>query len=111
MHYCRDDPGLLGAEMWANRTLTHAADARRYGVEGLIGIHWRTFETSLSLKALTRVAWEPDLTAERMYTDFAVAALDDVDRGGANSPLWHPSDSTGSSMKSPPKVSRQNYRT
>ena len=42
--------------MWANRTITHAADARRYGVEGLIGIHWRTFETSLSLKALARVA-------------------------------------------------------
>ena len=42
--------------MWANRTITHAADARRYGIEGLIGIHWRTFETSLSLKALARAA-------------------------------------------------------
>ena len=73
--WLEDDPGLLGAEMWANRTLTHAADARRYGVEGLIGIHWRTFETSLSLKALARVAWEPDLTAEQIYTDFAVAAF------------------------------------
>jgi hypothetical protein len=70
-----DDPGLLGAEMWANRTIAAAADARKYGVNGLLGIHWRTFETSLTLQALARVAWEPGLTVEQLYNDFATKAF------------------------------------
>ena len=39
-----DDPGLLGVELWVNRTIEHARDARLYNISGLIGIHWRTLE-------------------------------------------------------------------
>ena len=56
--------------MWANRTIAAAADARKYGANGLLGIHWRTFETSLTLQALARVAWEPELGVQQLYTDF-----------------------------------------
>jgi hypothetical protein len=73
--WLEDDPGLLGAEMWANRTIAAAADARKYGINGLLGIHWRTFETSLTLQALARIAWEPELTVEQLYTDFATKAF------------------------------------
>jgi hypothetical protein len=73
--WLEDDPGLLGAEMWANRTIAAAAAARKYGVNGLLGIHWRTFETSLTLQALARVAWEPELTVEQLYSDFATRAF------------------------------------
>jgi hypothetical protein len=73
--WLEDDPGLLGAEMWANRTIAAAADARKYGINGLLGIHWRTFETSLTLQALARVAWEPELTVEQLYEDFASKAF------------------------------------
>ena len=61
--------------MWANRTIAAAADARKYGVNGLLGIHWRTFETSLTLQALARVAWEPQLTVDQLYTEFATKAF------------------------------------
>eukprot|EP01052_Picozoa_sp_SAG31_P028353 SAG31_NODE_2729_length_5177_cov_2.657542_3_plen_84_part_00 len=47
-------------------------------MEGLIGIHWRTFETSLTLLALARTAWNESLTVEQLYSDFAVSAFGDT---------------------------------
>ena len=35
--WMEDDPGLLGLQFWANRTLVYAAQAAEYGVEGLLG--------------------------------------------------------------------------
>ena len=48
-----DDPGLAAIEIWVNRTLTHSAEAKKYGVDGLLGIRERT---ALSFAALPRCA-------------------------------------------------------
>jgi hypothetical protein len=37
--WLEDDMGLIGAELWADRTLCHARKAATLGVTGLMGIH------------------------------------------------------------------------
>ena len=55
--WLEDDPGLSVPQLWVNRTLTHAAEAARYGVAGLFGLLWRTAETAPQLAALSAAAW------------------------------------------------------
>ena len=40
--WMEDDPGLTMPQLWAARMRRDAADARKYGCTGLMGIHWRT---------------------------------------------------------------------
>ena len=53
-----DDPGLAAIQVWVNRTLTHAAEAKKYGVDGLLGLHWRTVEIAPQVAALHAAHWE-----------------------------------------------------
>ena len=62
--FAQDDMGLAGGELWVNRTLWHANDAASYGVKGLLGLLWRTFETSPQLAALAAAGWEANFTTE-----------------------------------------------
>ena len=48
-----EDDGSLGEpEFWVARTLSHGYSAQAMGVNGLMGIHWRTRELSLQISAL-----------------------------------------------------------
>src|SRR5262245_44862807 len=56
--WLEDDPGLTGPQLWAGRMRRDAADALRYGCDGLMGIHWRTRILSPNVSALAQAAWE-----------------------------------------------------
>ena len=73
--WLEDDGGLIGAELWADRIMCHARTAAGYGVEGLMGITWRTLETSLTARALATVAWNVSAQMEDLYNDFATTAF------------------------------------
>jgi hypothetical protein len=53
-----DDPALTSPQLWAGRMRRDAADALRYGCDGLLGIHWRTRILSANVLALARAAWD-----------------------------------------------------
>jgi hypothetical protein len=40
--WLEDDPALTSPQLWVGRMRRDAADALRYGCDGLMGIHWRT---------------------------------------------------------------------
>ena len=77
--WMEDDHYLIGAEFWVNRTFQMASQAEQMKVAGLSGIHWRTFETSLTVSALAQAGWDDgqELTVEKFYSDFAVSAFGD----------------------------------
>jgi hypothetical protein len=50
--WLEDDPALTSPQLWAGRMRRDAADARRYGCDGLLGIHWRT-------RSVGRWRWRP----------------------------------------------------
>lgn len=53
-----EDDGALGEpEFWVSRTIQHAMDARTMGINGLLGIHWRTREVSLQFTAMAMFPW------------------------------------------------------
>jgi hypothetical protein len=56
--WMEDDPGLTSPQLWAGRMRRDAADALRYGCDGLLGIHWRTRVLSANVLALARAAWD-----------------------------------------------------
>ena len=56
--WLEDDPGLNSAQLWVGRMRRDAFDARRYGCDGLMGIHWRTRVLSMNIGALAAAAWE-----------------------------------------------------
>jgi hypothetical protein len=55
--WMEDDPSLTSPQLWAGRMRRDAADALRYGCDGLLGIHWRTRMLSANVLALARAAW------------------------------------------------------
>ena len=70
-----DDLALNSLELWVNRTLEHAAAAAGYGVTGgLLGLLWRTWETSPQITALARAGWVggENLTDVEVWDDFCV---------------------------------------
>ncbi len=82
--WMEDDLGLAGGELWVERTLAHAADAARFNASGLLGILWRTFETSPQIAALATAAWvqqqqqpspsaPPPPSTASVYGDFCTA--------------------------------------
>jgi len=56
--WLEDDPALTSPQLWAGRMRRDAADALRYGCDGLLGIHWRTRVLSANVLALARAAWD-----------------------------------------------------
>jgi hypothetical protein len=56
--WMEDDPALTSPQLWAGRMRRDAVDARRYGCDGLFGIHWRTRILSPNVLALARAAWD-----------------------------------------------------
>ena len=55
--WIEDDPALTSPQLWAAGCARDAADALRYGCDGLLGIHWRTRVLSANVLALARAAW------------------------------------------------------
>jgi hypothetical protein len=55
--WLEDDPALTSIQLWAGRMRRDAADARRYGCDGLLGIHWRTRSLGPNVGALAQAAW------------------------------------------------------
>jgi hypothetical protein len=58
--WLEDDPALTSPQLWAGRMRRDAADARRYGCDGLLGIHWRTRVLGPAVAALAQAAWRQD---------------------------------------------------
>jgi hypothetical protein len=58
--WMEDDPGLTSPQLWVGRMRRDAADARRYGCDGLLGIHWRTRVLGPNVSALAQAAWTQD---------------------------------------------------
>ncbi len=56
--WLEDDPALTSPQLWAGRMRKDAVDARAYGCDGLLGIHWRTRALSPNIGALAAAAWE-----------------------------------------------------
>lgn len=56
--WMEDDPALTSPQLWAGRMRRDAADALRYGCDGLLGIHWRTRVLSANVLSLARAAWD-----------------------------------------------------
>lgn len=73
--WMEDDPGLLVPQFWVNRTLEYSAQAAEYGVDGLLGIHWRVQEVSPQFTALAAFPWNQTLTAADHWRDFFTAEI------------------------------------
>ena len=56
--WMEDDPGLTSPQLWVGRMRRDAAAARRYGCDGLLGIHWRTRILGPNVSALAQAAWD-----------------------------------------------------
>jgi hypothetical protein len=56
--WMEDDPGLTEPQLWVGRMRRDAADALRYGCDGLMGIHWRTRVLAPNVAALAQAAWD-----------------------------------------------------
>jgi hypothetical protein len=67
--WLEDDPSLTSPQLWAGRMRRDAADALKYGCDGLMGIHWRTRILGPNVLALAWAAW--DQGWNNQPTDFA----------------------------------------
>lgn len=56
--WLEDDPALTAPQLWVGRMRRDAADARAYGCDGLMGIHWRTRVLGPTVSALAQAAWD-----------------------------------------------------
>ncbi len=63
--WMEDDPALSSPQLWVGRMRRDAADALRYGCDGLMGIHWRTRVLGPNVAALAHAAWE-----QKPWADF-----------------------------------------
>jgi hypothetical protein len=60
-----EDDGTAGAhccttwdvQFWVDRMLANSADAFRYGVDGMMAIHWRTSSIAPNISALAHAGW------------------------------------------------------
>jgi hypothetical protein len=81
-----EDDGTAGAhcctvwdvQFWVARMLANSADAFRYGVDGMMAIHWRTSSITPNISALSEAGWrflkpgiEPNTADPGVNTDAA----------------------------------------
>jgi len=86
--WMENDPNLVADQPWAGRMRCDAVDARRFGCDGLLGIHWRTKALSPNVSALAGAAWDQSwvpaaqfkgpsdqrtMPIAQFYEDFALA--------------------------------------
>eukprot|EP00931_Biecheleriopsis_adriatica_P092982 TRINITY_DN66730_c0_g1_i1.p1 TRINITY_DN66730_c0_g1~~TRINITY_DN66730_c0_g1_i1.p1 ORF type:complete len:878 (-),score=119.34 TRINITY_DN66730_c0_g1_i1:50-2683(-) len=74
--WMEDDLALAGAQIWVNRTIAHADLAASYSSSGLLGLMWRTWETSPQVAVLGQAAWSEtaeNLTDTSFFLDFCSA--------------------------------------
>ena len=69
--WMEDDFNLLSPQLWVKRTIQNAADAKKYGCEGLIGVHWRTKTITPQMMALANLGWDNQLNIKSFYDDFS----------------------------------------
>lgn len=69
--WMEDDFNLLSPQLWVKRTIQNAADAKKYGCEGLIGVHWRTKTLTPQMMALADLGWNNQLEVQSFYADFS----------------------------------------
>jgi len=55
--WIEDDPALISPQLWAGRVRKDAVDAKNYGCNGLMGIHWRTKILDPGFDALAQAGW------------------------------------------------------
>lgn len=53
-----------------NRTLEHMMDAKKYGCNGLLGIHWRTRGVGPQITAMAQKSWDAGLTSTAFWQDW-----------------------------------------
>lgn len=70
--WMEDDFNMLSPQLWVKRTIQNAADAKKYGCEGLIGVHWRTKSLSPQMMALAAAGWNNQVDFQSFYDDFAL---------------------------------------
>jgi hypothetical protein len=58
--WLEDDPAMIIPQLWVGRMRKDAADALRYGCDGLLGIHWRTRILGPNVAALAQAAWSQE---------------------------------------------------
>ncbi len=58
--WLENDPSLTTPQPWVGRLRYDAADARRLGATGLIGLHWRTASIAPNIAALAAAGWNQD---------------------------------------------------
>ena len=68
-----DDPDLSAPQLWVNRTLEHMEDAKKFGCNGLLGIHWRTRGVGPQITAMAQKSWNPALTSSEFWLDWSKA--------------------------------------
>ncbi len=78
--WLEDDPALTQPQLWAGRMRADAADARAYGCDGLLGIHWRTRVLAMNVQALAAAAWDQDWP-RAAATGIAPPSVDSVEGG------------------------------
>jgi len=89
--WLEDDAGMIVPQLWAGRMRKDAADALKYGCNGLMGIHWRTRILGPNVSALAKAGWEqkgwnPDFNpqskkSEALFVDGAIGGTKTVYAG------------------------------
>ncbi len=86
--WLEDDPALIIPQLWVGRLRKDAADALRYGCDGLLGIHWRTRVLGPNVSALAQAAWS-QAPWKSPETDAAPPALaGSFDQRRQDYPAW-----------------------
>ncbi len=84
--WLEDDPGMTIPQLWAGRMRKDAADALKYGCNGLMGIHWRTRILAPNVSALAQAAWDQSGWSEeptQAISDSAAKKPEGADGGQA----------------------------
>lgn len=81
--WLEDDPALTSPQLWVGRMRRDAADARRYGCDGLMGIHWRTRVLAPNVLALAQAAWDQNAWNPEPFEPHKPPPLAEGPLGGA----------------------------
>jgi hypothetical protein len=81
--WMENDPNMVGPQPWVARMRYDAVDARRFGCNGLLGIHWRTRALAPNIAALAAASWDQSwIPAEFDVTPVKQFVASDGAQGG-----------------------------